>query len=67
MKLLKIIYLALSMAFAIIAIHRISIEGFAKNYWILMISIIFFFLYMMRYAKEKTEENMNDNAKKQKK
>jgi amino acid permease len=65
MKILKIIYLSLSMALAIIAVHRISIEGFANNYWILMLSILFFFLYMLRYAKDKLEEQ--NSTKKPKK
>lgn len=65
MKIVKTIYLAISMALAIIAVHRINIEGFAKNYWILMLSIVFFFLYMLRYSKDKLEEqNSNKPPKK---
>jgi hypothetical protein len=65
MKILKTVYLSLSMALAIIAAHRISVEGFPKNYWIMMLSVLFFFLYMLRYSKDKlAEQNTPKKPKK---
>ncbi|MDX5348263.1 MAG: hypothetical protein LPK19_13580 [Hymenobacteraceae bacterium] len=46
MKLFKIILLALSFVAAVIGVHRSYFaDGLAANYWLFMLSIVFFMLY----------------------
>jgi hypothetical protein len=51
MKLADVILLSLAVAFAIIGIHQVMTVGFAKAYWALMVTLIFFFLYNLRRRK----------------
>lgn len=51
MKLSDIIILSLAVAFLIIGIHQIMVNGFANSYWILMIPLILYFVLNLRKKK----------------
>jgi hypothetical protein len=48
MKLVDVLVLSLAVAFLIIAIHQIMVVGFQNAYWLLMISLIAYFVYHLR-------------------
>jgi hypothetical protein len=51
MKLLDIIILSLAVAFLIIGIHQIMTLGFGNAYWIIMLTLILFFVFKLRRRK----------------
>lgn len=51
MKLPDIVLLSLAAGFMIIGIHQVMTVGFEKGYWAIMISIVFFFFYILRKRK----------------
>jgi len=48
MKLSTILILSLAVAFLIIGIHQVMVNGFAQSYWILMIPLILYFVLNLR-------------------
>lgn len=70
MKLLNSIVFALSVALLVIAIHQIMVYGFAKSYWILMLSTFTFLWFAYLKRNEKPGEEVFEkyqNLKKKKK
>jgi hypothetical protein len=51
MKLTDLLLISLAAAFLIIAIHQIMTVGFSQAYWILMLSVILFFVFSYRKTK----------------
>jgi len=51
MKLSTILILSLAVAFLIIGIHQVMVNGFAQSYWILMIPLILYFVLNLRKKK----------------
>jgi len=50
-KLPDILLLSLTVAFLIIGIHQIMTVGFAEAYWVVMLSLICFFSFLLRKKK----------------
>ncbi|MCI0751140.1 MAG: hypothetical protein L0Y35_04825 [Flammeovirgaceae bacterium] len=48
MKLTDVLLLSLSVAFLIIGIHQMITVGIGHAYWIIMLSLLVFFLYNLR-------------------
>lgn len=51
MKLIDILILSLAVAFLIIGIHQTMVLGFDQAYWALMLTLIFFFVFILRKRK----------------
>jgi hypothetical protein len=51
MKLPDIIILSLAVAFLIISIHQVMVVGFGDSYWVLMLTLILFFVFNLRRKK----------------
>lgn len=51
MKLIDILILSLAVAFLIIGIHQTMVLGFDQAYWALMLTLIFFFVFVLRKRK----------------
>jgi hypothetical protein len=51
MKLADILLLSLAVVFIIIGIYEIMALGTGQAYWAIMLSIVFFFLYVYRKKK----------------
>lgn len=53
MKLVDILILSLAVVFLIIGIHQTVVLGFQNAYWSLMLTLILFFVVMLRKSKTK--------------
>jgi len=53
MKLPDIILLSLAVGFLIIGIHQIMVVGFAQAYWVIMLSLVLFFVLNFRRNKQR--------------
>ncbi|MDH4092179.1 MAG: hypothetical protein OEV74_10825 [Cyclobacteriaceae bacterium] len=51
MKLFDIIVLSLAVALLIIGIHQTMTLGFGNAYWAIMLSLILYFVYILRKKK----------------
>jgi hypothetical protein len=51
MKLIDVLVLSLAVAFLIIGIHQTMTLGFGKAYWAIMLSLILYFVYILRKKK----------------
>ena len=51
MKLIDVILLSLSVGFLIIGIHQIMTLGFGNGYWAVMLSVVLYFVYILRKKK----------------
>jgi len=52
MKLIDVLLFSLAVAFFIIGIHQIMTLGFGRGYWAIMVTAIFYFLYILRKKKQ---------------
>lgn len=51
MKLVDVLLLSLAVVFVIIGIYETMTQGVSYAYWSVMLSIVFFFLYLYRKRK----------------
>ena len=51
MKLIDVIVLSLAVAFLIIGIHQTMTLGIGKAYWAVMLSLMLYFVYILRKKK----------------
>jgi hypothetical protein len=51
MKLVDVIILSLAVAFLIIGIHQIMIIGLGNGYWAIMLSLVLYFVFILRKKK----------------
>lgn len=51
MKLIDVLVLSLAVAFLIIGIHQTMTLGFGKAYWAIMLSVVLYFVYILRKKK----------------
>jgi hypothetical protein len=51
MKLIDVLLLSFAVAFLIIGIHQTMTLGFGKAYWAIMLSVILYFVYILRKKK----------------
>jgi hypothetical protein len=51
MKLSSVLLLSMAVVFIIIGIYEMMALGIGNGYWAVMLSIVFFFLYMYRKRK----------------
>jgi len=51
MKLSEVLLLSLAAAFIIIGISEMMIRSVQDGYWAVMLSVVFFFLYLIRKKK----------------
>jgi hypothetical protein len=51
MKLPDVIVLSLAVGFLIIGIHQIMVFGFGNGYWAIMLSLVLYFVYILRKKK----------------
>jgi len=51
MKLIDVLVLSLAVAFLIIGIHQTMTLGIGKAYWAVMLSLILYFVYILRKKK----------------
>jgi len=52
MKLIDVLLFSLAVAFFIIGIHQIMTLGLGKGYWAIMLTTVFYFLYILRKKKK---------------
>jgi hypothetical protein len=52
MKLIDVLVLSLAVAFLIIGIHQTMTLGIGKAYWAVMLSLVLYFVYILRKKKK---------------
>jgi len=67
MKISSAILFYSSLAFLIIGVQQIFMNGWHNSYWLFMFSIICFFIYKLRSEKNKGKNPSNSSSSKGKK